>query len=51
MMEEAGFSNRERYSLTLGITSLYIGQRSKNGGIGDSASTETRHEKAKDKIG
>lgn len=37
MMEEAGFSNRERYSLTLGITSLYIGQRSKNGDIKDSA--------------
>ncbi|MCG2739456.1 MAG: class I SAM-dependent methyltransferase [Syntrophaceae bacterium] len=42
MMEEAGFSKRERYSLTLGITSLYIGQRSKNGDIGDSASKETR---------
>jgi demethylmenaquinone methyltransferase/2-methoxy-6-polyprenyl-1,4-benzoquinol methylase len=27
MMEEAGFSNRERYSLTFGITSLYVGSR------------------------
>jgi demethylmenaquinone methyltransferase / 2-methoxy-6-polyprenyl-1,4-benzoquinol methylase len=27
LMEEAGFVNRERYSLTLGITSLYIGSR------------------------
>jgi len=50
MMEEAGFSNREHYSLTFGITSLYIGQRSKNGGIGDSASTETRRENTKDKF-
>lgn len=40
MMEEAGFCSRERYSLTHGITSLYIGQRPKNGEIGDSASTE-----------
>jgi demethylmenaquinone methyltransferase/2-methoxy-6-polyprenyl-1,4-benzoquinol methylase len=51
IMEEAGFNNRERYSLTLGITSLYIGQRSENEDFGDSASTETRREQAKDKIG
>ena len=50
MMEEAGFSSRERYSLTLGITSLYIGQRPKNRDIGDSASTETRRENTKDKL-
>ena len=50
MMEEAGFCNRERYSLTLGITSLYIGQRPRSGGLGDSASPETRREKAKEKI-
>jgi len=37
MMEETGFGNRERYSLTLGITSLYLGQRSQNRDIGDSA--------------
>ncbi len=51
MMEEAGFSNRERYSLTLGITSLYIGQRSQNGDLGDLAGTEVLHEQAKDKSG
>jgi len=49
MMEEAGFGNRERYSLTLGITSLYIGQRPRSGGLGDSASPETRREKAKER--
>ncbi len=46
MMEEAGFSNRERFSLTLGITSLYIGQRSQHGGNGNSASQDTRQEHA-----
>ena len=30
MMEEAGFRDLARYSLTLGITSLYIGQRLEN---------------------
>lgn len=50
MMAEAGFSSRERHSLTLGITSLYIGQRSRSGGLGDSASTETGDEKAKGSI-
>jgi demethylmenaquinone methyltransferase/2-methoxy-6-polyprenyl-1,4-benzoquinol methylase len=50
MMEEAGFSNRERYSLTLGITSLYVGQKSQNGNIGDSASTETRQGEGKGPI-
>lgn len=50
LMEEAGFGNRERYSLTLGITSLYIGQRSRSGGLGDAASTETQREKAEDEI-
>ncbi|MCL5807503.1 MAG: bifunctional demethylmenaquinone methyltransferase/2-methoxy-6-polyprenyl-1,4-benzoquinol methylase UbiE [Deltaproteobacteria bacterium] len=30
LMEEAGFGNRERYSLTFGITSLYIGSAGDN---------------------
>jgi len=29
-MEEAGFRDLARYSLTLGITSFYIGQRLEN---------------------
>jgi demethylmenaquinone methyltransferase / 2-methoxy-6-polyprenyl-1,4-benzoquinol methylase len=33
LMEEAGFREMERYSLTLGITSLYIGTRVKDGGL------------------
>jgi demethylmenaquinone methyltransferase / 2-methoxy-6-polyprenyl-1,4-benzoquinol methylase len=31
LMEEAGFRDMERHSLTLGITSLYIGSRAKDG--------------------
>jgi demethylmenaquinone methyltransferase/2-methoxy-6-polyprenyl-1,4-benzoquinol methylase len=31
LMEEAGFRDMERHSLTLGITSLYIGSRAKGG--------------------
>ena len=31
MMEEAGFRDRERHSLTFGITCLYIGQRAEQG--------------------
>jgi demethylmenaquinone methyltransferase / 2-methoxy-6-polyprenyl-1,4-benzoquinol methylase len=31
LMKEAGFGDRERHSLTLGITSLYIGSRAKDG--------------------
>ncbi len=30
MMAEAGFRDLERYSLTLGITSLYIGSRAQD---------------------
>jgi demethylmenaquinone methyltransferase/2-methoxy-6-polyprenyl-1,4-benzoquinol methylase len=51
MMEEAGFSNRERYSLTFGITSLYIGQKAQGGDIGDSTSMETRFDKTTETIG
>jgi demethylmenaquinone methyltransferase / 2-methoxy-6-polyprenyl-1,4-benzoquinol methylase len=32
LMKEAGFGDRERYSLTLGITSLYIGSRVRDDG-------------------
>lgn len=51
IMEEAGFRNLERHSLTLGITSLYIGQRPKSGATGASASMETRLEKTEETIG
>ena len=51
MMEEAGFSNRERYSLTLGITSLYIGQRAMDGETVKSASPEMRSASAKGAFG
>lgn len=42
MMEEAGFGNRERHSLTFGITSLYIGQKPTGGDFGDAASPDTQ---------
>jgi demethylmenaquinone methyltransferase/2-methoxy-6-polyprenyl-1,4-benzoquinol methylase len=33
LMEEAGFRDREWYSLTLGITSCYIGSREMDGSL------------------